>query len=190
MGTINYTSGKGNVFKIGFRKKVVLVEDILKHQDKALFDDMCRTGCKNFGKKLSCPPLSPSFENYSRGYKKCIVYLMSIRMSQMNYMPKGANGYFKVKVANGIIKCLMDNLIIKNRKDGQRLISSGSCRMCTKCAGPGESCKKPYRRVFSYEALGINVSELAKATFKYELQWYKNKTVPKYTTILSGILLK
>jgi predicted metal-binding protein len=180
-----YTNNKRE-FNIKIRSKEIPVKDILQFENKSLFDDMCKSGCKNYNKKCSCPPYSPSFTVYSKNYDMCKVYLMYIDMKQFNYF--NGHGYFKVKVGNGILKPLMDKMLFNysESKNG-RIITSGSCRSCNKCGLP---CKKPNKRIYSFESMGINVSELSEFIFNHKLLWYKNKTIPEYTSILSGYLFK
>jgi predicted metal-binding protein len=179
-----YYSKDNREFTINIKSKEVQTADILQFENKSLFDGMCKSGCKNYNKKTSCPPYSPPFTVYSNGYAKCKVFLMYVDMNYFNYF--NANGYFKVKVANGILKPLMDKMTVNytvNKKS--KIITSGSCRMCNKCNLP---CNKPSKRMFSFESMGINVTELSRLIFNHELLWYKNKTIPKYTSILSGYL--
>jgi predicted metal-binding protein len=175
-----YYSNNNREFEIKIRSKEIPVKDILQFENKKLFDGMCKSGCKNYNKKCSCPPYSPSFTIYSKNYNMCKVYLMYIDMKQFDYI--NSHGYFKVKVGNGILKPLMDKMLFSY---SDKIITSGSCRSCNKCSLP---CRKPDKRIYSFESMGINVSELSEFVFNHKLLWYKNKTIPEYTSILSGYL--
>jgi len=180
-------NGKDVKFTVHYKEITVPIEEILKHENKQLYCDMCESGCKNFNKKLSCPPKSPSFTNYSKNYKFITVYLMYVHMKHFNYFV--SNGYRKIIVANGILKCKLDRLIQdikKNSEQEVKLVTSGSCRKCNKC-GP-DVCKKPLLRMFSFESLGINATALAEDLFHHKLLWYAKKKVPAYTSILSGVI--
>jgi len=184
---IKYKVGGKEVYMTLHLKEVTVpIEDVLKMENKQLYCDMCESGCKNFGKKLSCPPKSPAFNHYCKNYKNITVFLLYVHMHNFNYF--GGNGYRKIIVANGILKCWLDkhiHKILRERPD-VRLITSGSCRKCAKC-GP-DVCKKPLLRMFSFESLGINCTQLAQELFNHKILWYANKKIPKHTSILSGFM--
>ena len=46
----------------------------------------------------------------------------------------------------------------------------------------------PDKMSFSFEALGVDVGALVKNYFNSELLWYKRGQLPKYTSIVCGLL--
>ena len=41
---------------------------------------------------------------------------------------------------------------------------------------------------YSFESLGINVSIMLKDLLEFELLWYKKGELPKYTSVVAGLL--
>ena len=189
---VSYLTGKGRKIPIHLKEVTVPIEDVMQFYDPGMCDKACYLGCKNWDKKLSCPPKSPSFSNYARGCGSIRIFMAYTLMKHFNYF--NSNGYRKCIVANGILKGYTEKLMTEYRskleaKTGKHvhIVSSGSCRKCAKC-GP-DVCKKPQVRVFSFESLGINVQALSRYCFEHELLWYAKKIIPNYTTVLCGILI-
>lgn len=162
--------------------------ELYTFQNKEYFKKLCEDGCPNFGKKWSCPPYSPNFKEYSKNYKYCLVSLIYCNLNQLNYTK---TEYMKIKASNSILKSKMDKFMryLESENSGL-LISNGSCRLCKPCnCKLSLSCKKPNLKRYSMESLGLNVSDISKYLFNHELQWYKNKKSPSYSSVLSCLLL-
>jgi predicted metal-binding protein len=150
------------------------------------FSDLCHEGCVNYGTKLSCPPFAPPFTSFARGRSRLDVLCFRIDLdSYADLTP-----YNRVRAANAILKSLMDRELLEARQAGFRVAGSGSCRACRPCAAKsGETkCKRPNRRIFSLEAMGVNVDHLVQLCFGFPLLWYANKTAPAYTCTVGAIL--
>lgn len=66
---------------------------------------------------------------------------------------------------------------------------SGSCRLCKPCyCKMGKPCKHPDRMRYSMEATGLNVQRLSLDFLEHELLWYKDKTLPRYTSAVTLVL--
>jgi predicted metal-binding protein len=162
------------------------IDDV--HIDPETFSDLCRLGCVNYGKKLSCPPSSPPFTSFARGRSQLDVICFRIDLDCYADLTP----YNRVRAANAILKSLIDRELLQAREEGFRVAGSGSCRACRPCAGKtGEQkCKRPGRRIFSLEAMGVNVDMLVQRCFGFPLAWYANKTAPAYTCTVGAILRK
>ena len=65
---------------------------------------------------------------------------------------------------------------------------SGSCRLCHPCAAKlKKPCKKPKKMRYSLESVGVDVASLA-SKLDHEILWYKNKKLPKYVSVVGGVL--
>lgn len=167
--------------------KIACTQDIVKYENYNKFSYLCKIGCKNYNRKWSCPPFSPTYTNESRGYKYITVCLLSMELEQFSYIK---NDYLKVKAANSILKSRIDRSLRSLVKDGMKNISTGSCRLCKPCkCKNNEFCIHPFERAYSFEALGIDVSKLVNDLFGFELQWYKKGFCPSYTSVVGGLLL-
>lgn len=159
---------------------------LLKYQNKQKFDLLCEKGCPNYNKKWSCPPLSPSYSKFISKYENIMVIVISTKLDQFSYIK---NDYLKVKAANTIMKSRIDKALRSFISDDCYYISTGSCRMCRPCKRKlNQPCAHPDIMTYSFEALGINVSEMVSDLFDFELKWYKKKALPEYTSVVAGLI--
>lgn len=159
---------------------------LLKYQNKQKFDLLCEKGCPNYNKKWSCPPLSPSYSKFISKYENIMVIVISTKLDQFFYIK---NDYLKVKAANTIMKSRIDKALRSFISDDCYYISTGSCRMCRPCKRKlNQPCAHPDIMTYSFEALGINVSEMVSDLFDFELKWYKKKALPEYTSVVAGLI--
>lgn len=168
--------------------KIICVSSdrLIKYQNKKKFDLLCEKGCPNYDKKWSCPPLSPSYSNFISGYKNIIVVAISTKLDQFTYIK---NDYLKVKAANTIMKSRVDKALRSFISNDCYYISTGSCRMCRPCKRKlNQPCAHTNKMTYSFEALGINVSEMVSDLFDLELKWYKKKSLPEYTSVIAGLI--
>ena len=154
--------------------------------NKELFDNLCRNGCPNFGKKYSCPPYSPKFEFLGKEFEYLFLARFSCDLNQIN-----SNEYNKIRIANSVMKSRMDKLMRNlEEKIGGIFLSNGSCRLCKPClCKEGKPCKHPKKRRYSLESTGINVDYLAEKYFNKKLLWYDSKLgkSPEYTCVVSAL---
>ena len=161
-------------------------DQLIGLEDKNKFDTMCVLGCPNYKKKWSCPPFAPTYHHFAAKWKYLDIWLMQIEMDKFIYIK---NDYFKIKVANNILKSKADNYLRKMASKYGKYISTGSCRLCKPCKCKiGQPCANPKKKTYSYEAMGIDVNALVKRYFNSKLLWYKRGQLPKYTSIVCGIL--
>jgi len=154
--------------------------------DKTKFDAMCFSGCPNYEKKWSCPPFAPAYHHFAIGWKYLYTFYMQIEMNQFVYI---RNDYLKIKAANNILKSKADKYIRKMALGYGKYISTGSCRLCRPCKCKiGQPCASPEAMTYSYEAMGIDVNALVERYFTNKLLWYKRGQLPKYTSVVCGIL--
>ncbi|WP_373600709.1 DUF2284 domain-containing protein [Paraclostridium bifermentans] len=173
---------------INLRAVTCEVSDLLKFENKILFNSMCKEGCPNYKKKWACPPYSPTFSSYSKDYNHVLIVLMYCNLDQFNYTK---TEYMKVKASNSILKSRMDNLMreLENEFNGL-MLSNGSCRLCKPCnCKKNLPCKRPELKRYSMEALGLDVSKISMKILNHELLWYKNKKSPEYSTVVSCLMV-
>lgn len=157
-----------------------------KFLDKQHFDNLCKEGCPNYGKKWSCPPYAPEYKHFVEGYQNIQIFFLSIALEQLDYIKQD---YLKVKAANSILKSRIDKALRTTLNDDEFYISTGSCRLCKSCKKKrGEPCAYPRLHTYSFEALGVNVSSLTQELFQKELLWYRSGELPKYTSVVAGLL--
>lgn len=159
---------------------------LVKYEEKKKFDLLCEKGCPNYNKKWSCPPLSPSYSKFISKYENIFVVVIFTKLDQFSYIK---NDYLKVKAANTIMKSKVDKALRSFISDDCYYISTGSCRMCKPCKRKlNQPCAHLDKMAYSFEALGINVSEMVSDLFDFELKWYKKKSLPEYTSVVAGLI--
>jgi predicted metal-binding protein len=182
MNIIKVQTPKNN-FNIEVYSNFINVKEI--ESNKALFTEMCKSGCKNFGKKYSCPPFSPSFNSIFDGYEKLFVLMFLCNLSQIN-----STEYNKLRIANVVMKSKIEKIMRELEKiNNSKFLSTGSCRLCKPCkAKLNQPCKHPEKRRYSLESIGINCNTLIKKVFEKELKWFKEGKSPEYTCVICGLL--
>lgn len=157
-----------------------------KYQDSSKLNDCCKSGCQNYGRKWSCPPFAPQYEDFVRNYKNIKVILLKAELSQFSYIK---NDYLKIKAANTILKSRIDKTLRYFKNLDTNYISTGSCRLCKKCKRKENlPCAHPELMSYSFESLGINVCKLTEELFDTELLWYSKYNLPLYTCVVAGLL--
>ena len=166
--------------------RTVSADDIAMYCNKEKFENLCRLGCPNYAKKWSCPPYSPIYNNFADGFQNLCIVLLGLNLDELEYIKQD---YLKIKAANSMLKSRVDRVLRSCMDVDEKYISTGSCRLCRVCRKKtGESCAHLTMRTFSFEALGINVSEMVKEVFELDLLWYKRGVLPKYTCVVAGLL--
>ena len=173
----------GNEFNVEYFCSFVRKGDV--KTDSSGFNELCKSGCKNYGRKYSCPPFSPSFESLSSGHGGLFVLIFRCNLSQIK-----STEYNKLRIANVVMKSRIDKLMrVLEQRFGTKFLSTGSCRLCKPCrAKLNQPCRHPDKRRYSLEAVGIDCNHLSQALFKIPLQWFRNKKSPEYTCVLCGLL--
>ena len=124
--------------------------------------------CHKFGRNFACPPHSPDFLDYidRQQYAKIIC----IRMPQE---------YFSSVIQEEIYSQCFENArsilveeLLRYRKQGFLVAGSGFCLACEACAieEGAEKCKKPNKRIYSLESLGVNLSTITQKCFGFNLE--------------------
>lgn len=155
--------------------------------DHVKFNLLCFNNCKNYGLKYSCPPFSPIFFKFTKKKGKVIVICFQFNLDQYTNL----NIYNSIRAGNSILKSLIERELLSLRQKGFIVAGSGSCRACKSCGAKiGVPCKKPDRRIYSLEALGVNVNQLVKDCFGFKLQWYiPGKEIPEYTCVVGAVFV-
>lgn len=160
--------------------------DCLALENKDKFRTLCDEGCINYNKKWSCPPYSPTFSEFTSKWSNLYVIYIRVETEQFSYIK---NDYLKIKAANSIMKSRADKYLRKMANRYGSYISTGSCRLCKPCkCKKGLACAHPTEMTYSFESLGIDVSALVDIRFCYPLLWYKQHSLPQYTSVVCGLL--
>lgn len=162
-------------------------QECTEFENKQLFCELCQTGCRNFNQKWSCPPHSPTFSAIAHTWSYLYVVYIRAPMAPFGNIK---NKYLQIKAANSMLKSRADRFVrhLAEQYPG-RYISTGSCRLCKPCKIKMDMpCARPDLMAYSFEALGINVSALVDHCFTTPLLWYKDGSVPIYSSVVCGLL--
>lgn len=154
--------------------------------DEEKFSKLCESGCTNYAKKWSCPPFSPHLVDFIALWEKLFVFYLRVNIEQFSYI---RNDYLKVRAANSVLKSRVDLFLRKMAEKYGSYISTGSCRLCKPCkCKVGMPCMHPDKMAYSFEAMGVDVDQLVNKLFQKPLLWYKPRCLPKYTSVVCGLL--
>ena len=136
-------------------------------QDKK-FKMACEV-CEKYGKNLSCPPFSPTFNDYLKGYRKAKVLCLRIPQEYIDHVIPEEK--YRLCFEKG--RQLLTEELVRFRQKGFRIAGSGPCLACKKCGAEtgGRNCVKPEERIYSLESLGVNLILLANKCFNIDLEW-------------------
>jgi predicted metal-binding protein len=151
--------------------------------DQQEFIELCKK-CRNYGKKYSCPPKSPNFNNL------CNKEGLYILLLKINLQDIKSTEYNKVQLANSILKSRVDKIMrLLEKQFNTKFLSSGSCRLCKPCnLQRNLPYKHPKEMRFSLESTGIDCNFLSQKLFDFPLLWFKDKKAPEYTCVLAGLI--
>lgn len=183
---INIVTPKSDGIIVEISAVCINSQYVLQYEEQVKFKELCKDGCPNYKMKWSCPPYSPFYHDISKDCVFLTVCLLTVQLYQFDYINRD---YLKIKAANSILKSRADKMLRENVSGKCKGISTGSCRLCKPCRCKlEEPCRNPNKVMYSFEALGINVSCMIKDLFNFELQWYSKGLLPEYTSVVVGIL--
>ena len=154
-------------------------------RDKKLFNEMCREGCKNYGKNYCCPPLAPDFKVLVGDKSGLYVVLFKCDLNQIN-----STKYNRMRIANVAMKSRIIKLMrILEERFNTVFLNTGSCNLCKPCKlNLGQPCGHPDKRRYCLESTGVDCNKLCVDLFNIKLLWYGNKKAPKYTCVVCGLV--
>ncbi|OPJ55516.1 DUF2284 domain-containing protein [Alkalithermobacter paradoxus] len=116
----------------------------------------CAYGCKDFGKRLNCPPNIITIDEFRRILKE---YEKGLVLIEEYYIDKDDDIYntWEIIRKNSFHKMIeIEKEAFRQGYSFAHLLRAGSCNECPKCS---EQCSKPYLRRFSPESVGINLTK-------------------------------
>lgn len=164
---IEFVNAAGETLRAERYERFVPVNKI-EHSPR--FQEYCKT-CPNYSKNLACPPSTPDFISYVGETGAARVICFRIPLTSQS---KTNRELQRADIRQGG-KFLLAELTAA-QKQGHRVAGAGGCRACETCAGEkGISiCRKPGERIFSLEAMGVDVGALLKQAFGFGLEWQSN----------------
>ena len=168
------------------------VQELLEHYyDQEQFETLCRE-CGNYGNVWSCPPYSFSPRGYLEAYQTIRLFGTVIRFAEEFRAQIITREQVKEAVNKSVwpVKEQIDKefLALEKQNPGSRMLSSGGCQLCTRCARTaGMPCRQKGKMRYSLESLGCNVAALAEQKLGVPLLWSAGQ-LPEYYMLVNGLL--
>lgn len=170
------------------------VEELLsQYYDAEYFETFCRK-CRNYGRLWSCPPYDFVPGKYLKNYGSLRILCTKIRLSdewrEEIITPESMEEAMESIIAQ--VKSDTDRRLLDEEREqaGRRMLSSGGCRLCTRCAREaGMPCRQRGKMRYSLESLGCDVTRLVKDKLGIELLWAKDR-LPEYLVLVNGMLIQ
>ncbi|KXZ40177.1 Predicted metal-binding protein [Alkalithermobacter thermoalcaliphilus JW-YL-7 = DSM 7308] len=135
---------------------VIKVDDIVVENRVYL---KCAYGCKDFGKRLNCPPNIISIDEFRKilkEYEKALILIEKCNISENSDI----NDSWDILRKESFKKMIqIEKAAFNQGYHFAHLLRAGSCNECEKCE---DICKKPHLRRFSPESVGINLTKTLK----------------------------
>ncbi len=126
-------------------------------------------GCPVHGKNLSCPPYSPGFTQYLG--TPAMAKVICIRMPLVSFEHSLPEERYRLCFRRA--KSILEKELYVYRERGFLVAGSGECLACEECVivRGSDKCRKPEKRIYSLESLGISLTSLVESCFDFELEW-------------------
>ena len=179
---------------LDFLRKMALdrgaVDATIIRTDKIVIENRivfkCRVGCTNYGKTLSCPPHTPTAEEFKKIVNEYNYALFMKFESKAQADPELAKNLSKPISDLSISEEMRNNvkkfwdlwnedklkhlsIVLELEKFAMRKgyslatgLVAGYCQLCEKCTLDRVTCPHPTRSRISEEAVGVNVEATAK----------------------------
>jgi predicted metal-binding protein len=158
--------------------------------DKVVVEDRvvlkCKVGCTNYGKTLTCPPYTPTAEEFRKIVSEYSYALFMKFKSQAEANPELAENLSNAETDPTVpqeVKEKLQKFWAAWKDDKRKMLSavvklekaamskgytlavgfiSGSCELCEKCNVETRICIHPTMARYSEDAVGVNVKKTAK----------------------------
>lgn len=170
----------------------ITVEELLSdYYDGDYFEGLCRK-CHNYGNVWSCPPYNFSKRGFLERFEKLRVIgtriVLDRELREETITKEGIAGVTEEMMS--VVKAETDSwlLALEREEPGSRMLSSGGCRLCTRCARTaGMPCRQKGKMRCSLESLGCDVEKLSREKLGIELLWVTDR-LPEYFVLVNGLL--
>ena len=130
-------------------------------------------------------PYSPYFPDYIDGAEEALVICIRVPSDRCEH-PLLEERY---SLCFNEARDILTEALLSYRKQGYTVAGAGACTECESCVAIADDgiCKKPGRRIYSLESLGVNVVELARKCFGVELEWSSDGHVADFISTIGAV---
>lgn len=154
----------------------------------------CQSGCNSYQFNGGCPPFSPTYQALSAQYAYALILYYKLYLRDFPVRPETGRDYLNWTFTESFMPRLLLNTLnsIARRVSGY-VLSSGHCIGCKKCSflRSVKICRKPEKRTFSLEAVGVNIVEMMAKHSDSPLVWLnqeQDEKIPDYQTRVGAVL--
>lgn len=142
-------------------------------------------GCPRYGKNLSCPPHSPTFDHYINGAR--IAKVLCLRLPTVYFDHLIAEERYRSCFRRA--RSVLVRELLKHREEGYVVAGSGACLVCEQCVVEtgDEHCKRPKEKIYSLESLGVNVIALVNTSFHIDLEWSADEQTADFVCAVGAV---
>lgn len=170
-----------------------LKEIFEKYYEPERFLSYCKE-CPSYGKVWSCPPGVPETQEYLKGYDTMHVIAVKVvynqeaierskSLSPSELKEQMDSSYGKVKAAIRETLLAAKNLCVPSIA-----VAAGECKICDKCTRTeNKPCRFPERLLYSFSALGFNLSEISTEVLNIPILW-EREGLPDYVLALAALI--
>ncbi len=154
----------------------------------------CQSGCNSYRFNGGCPPYSPTYRTLSAHYAYALVLYYKLYLRDFPVRPETGQAYMNWTFTESFMpRLLLNTLYSLARRLAGYVLSSGHCIGCKKCNFQGEIkiCRKPDRRTYSLEAVGVNIVEMMAKYSDSPLIWLDQESdnrIPDYQLRVGAVL--
>lgn len=174
---MTYEEARQAALAAGFTDTAPL--DVSTIELKSEVRDMCAKGCRQYGKRWSCPPGCGTLEEWREKLARYSRGILVQTVGQLEDEFDGASMMEAEKRHKASFLSLVDTL--RQRDSGILPIGSGACTQCKTCTYPEAPCRFPDKMISSMEACGMLVLEVCK---RNGLTYYYGSTNIAYTACI------
>jgi predicted metal-binding protein len=163
---VEHVDALGRAYLIERFERLVSVLDIESCRESKIACEACpRYAIGN----LACPPHSPYFPDYTRGFVRAKVICYRVYLDHVQEI----SGEPKYRTAHKLMRGLMVEELLAYRMQGHIIAGAGPCLACERCAAEtgGNVCRTPSRLIYSLESLGVNLVSLSEHVLALKLEW-------------------
>ena len=165
-----------------------------RYQDQARYIGYCQA-CKNYDHVWSCPSLPFSVADYLAPYQQVEIIAARIDLAPATIAAADppekirTTGYDIVITVKRQLEDLM--LDLEPQLPGSRMLSSGGCNRCERCArADKQPCRFPDRMRYSLDSFGFDLSAIAHDLLGIDIEWARDRLPDHFTLVHALLLLK
>lgn len=154
----------------------------------------CQSGCDSYQVNGGCPPYSPAYQELSGQYNYALILYYKLHLSDFPVKLETGLEYMNWSFTESFLpRLLLSTLHSLAKRVCGFVLGSGHCIGCKRCnyLGENKACRKPERRTYSLEAVGVNIVELMEQYSDSPLVWLnqgEGVNIPDYQLRVGAVL--